>query len=188
VLVRLAANKLSTVMNGNDPGGGDLSEIDRADMDIFLSHIRLLASTLGIGTFDAPPKARLMASPTTTSLTHDGLKMAMSGEGYMATCIAADGQYFLQTGSKSKVKESPSVSPSTKNLRKELVDSGVLVLDGQHLVFQQDFAFSSPSAAAGVVVGSNISGNKAWKVEGGLKTYGEWLEDQIAAAPPLEHD
>ncbi len=47
------------------------------------------------------------------------------------------------------------------------LDKGVLVPDGDHLLFIQDFRFASPSTAAGVLVGSAANGRTAWKTSDG---------------------
>lgn len=61
---------------------------------------------------------------------------------------------------------SPKVAPSFEcasvfyyNLRKRLIDEGII----RNGVFQQDYEFKSPTAAAAVIVGWTISGKVAWK-------------------------
>ena len=48
-------------------------------------------------------------------------------------------------------------------IRQELIEGGILVEEEDHLRFTQDYLFSSPSAAAAVVLGYRINGLKAWK-------------------------
>jgi hypothetical protein len=48
-------------------------------------------------------------------------------------------------------------------LRLQLVERGVLVPDGNQLVFAQDYRFASPSTAAGVLVGGSANGRTSWK-------------------------
>lgn len=50
-----------------------------------------------------------------------------------------------------------------KDLRVQLLEKGVMVKQGDKLVFQQDYRFSSPSTAAGVLVGGAANGRQAWK-------------------------
>lgn len=61
----------------------------------------------------------------------------------------------------------------------ELVQSGVLVENGQGWEFRENYAFKSPSAAAAVVNGRPANGTVEWKLENG-KTYKEWEADQLA--------
>lgn len=66
------------------------------------------------------------------------------------------------------------------DLRQELLANGVLVPGGEHLRFTQDYAFSSPSTAAAVVLGRSANGRTEWQDAQGrtLKA----LQMQAAAA------
>lgn len=68
--------------------------------------------------------------------------------------------------------------------RRQLVEDGVLVKtpDGQHYNFARDVAFSSPSGAAAVVYGGNISGPATWRREGDGLSYKDWRQQQFAQA------
>ena len=46
-------------------------------------------------------------------------------------------------------------------------------------VFQEDVAFSSPSAGGAVVNAGNINGRTAWKVETTGQTYQQWHEEKL---------
>ena len=48
-------------------------------------------------------------------------------------------------------------------LRKDFIEQGVIIENGQHLVFTQDQVFSSPSTAAGVILGRTANGRIEWK-------------------------
>jgi hypothetical protein len=50
------------------------------------------------------------------------------------------------------------------------------------LRFTQEYAFDSPSAAAGVVAGTGLNGRAQWKVKGKGISYKEWQEQQVDAA------
>lgn len=50
-------------------------------------------------------------------------------------------------------------------LRQQLEDSGIIVNN----IFQQDYEFKSPSAAADVIKGHSVNGNEAWKTADGTK-------------------
>ena len=61
-------------------------------------------------------------------------------------------------------------------------DEGGVTADGQHYTFGRDVAFSSPSGAAAVVYGGNISGPATWRREGDGLTYKDWRQQQLAQA------
>jgi len=52
-------------------------------------------------------------------------------------------------------------------LRENLIDTKVVVLEGEVLVFQDDHLFSSPSSAASQVLARNANGWTEWKTKGG---------------------
>ena len=65
-------------------------------------------------------------------------------------------------------------------LFQQLVADGVLVTDGSaHFLFSDDYAFSSPSAAAAVVSGRSANGRISWMVEGSDETYAAWQDQQL---------
>lgn len=57
----------------------------------------------------------------------------------------------------------PEVAPSMLALRQDLIDLGVLAQQDAAYVFTQDYAFSSLSTAACVVLGRNANGRLEWK-------------------------
>jgi hypothetical protein len=58
--------------------------------------------------------------------------------------------------------ESPNLKNPGHDLRREIIEKGILVSGENCLVFTQDYHFDSPSAAAGVVTGKNGSGREKW--------------------------
>lgn len=76
----------------------------------------------------------------------------------------ADGFVVLR-GSQAVADAAPHLEGSPLRLRKELIEEGVLARAGEHLEFQRDHTFRSPSAAAGVVLGRSAAGPKEWQDE-----------------------
>ncbi|WP_367874778.1 DUF4357 domain-containing protein [Luteolibacter sp. Populi] len=52
--------------------------------------------------------------------------------------------------------------------RERLVANGILVEEGGHLVFKEDYQFKSPSGAAMVVLGRTANGWMEWKNKSGV--------------------
>lgn len=63
--------------------------------------------------------------------------------------------------------ETASCPESVRNIRAALMTNGVLVSEGEHLRFSQDYVFNSPSTAAGVVLAASINGRTEWKSSSG---------------------
>ncbi|MOA50881.1 hypothetical protein D3C78_1739550 [compost metagenome] len=55
----------------------------------------------------------------------------------------------------------------------------------EHLVFSDDYAFSSPSAAAAVVCGRAANGRTSWVAGGTGQTYAAWQEQQLTNIEPV---
>jgi hypothetical protein len=76
--------------------------------------------------------------------------------------------FIVFQGSKCSRHEADSISKSLSSLRKKLIESEILRLEGDTYRLTVDYIFSSPSAAAGVVIGGKVNGWTAWKTKGGI--------------------
>ena len=180
LLREIKAAKRAEVANGNEPSGGKLPEADTADMETYLENVRLLLPTLGVNvlTTDATPKAA-------SSSNADELRLELRWEGAKAECVVRDGQFVVTAGSLARAKEVESLGEGPKALRRKLREAGVLVPAGENatlLRFDQEYAFDSPSGAAGIVAGTGLNGRTAWKVKGAGISYKEWQEKQVDTA------
>jgi len=94
--------------------------------------------------------------------------------GYRVRDIAATAHWSpagstttVLAGSGASCAEAPSLTREYRRKRQELLDDGTLALDGDRLIFTTDHAFTSPSAAATIVAGSNTNGRTAWRTDDG---------------------
>lgn len=91
-----------------------------------------------------------------------------------------DGEFFVLKGARARSQWVGTADHNYRNLYQQLVSDGVIVSDGsEYLMFKDDYAFSSPSAAAAVVCGRAASGRTAWFVEGSGETYAAWQDSQL---------
>ncbi len=146
--------------NGSAPAEPPLSEADRADAEWFLAEMLVIYPLLGIDAFEAA------ATDEPASASAELLHLSKRGSEARGREVA-DGFVVLQ-GSRARALETQSVHDYIRDLRRQLLERGVLAAEGEHLVFTQDFRFASPSTAAGVVVGGNANGRTAWKDEHGV--------------------
>ncbi len=72
--------------------------------------------------------------------------------------------FIVLKGSAAVLQERPSTQkyPYAAQLRQQLIDDGVLVPSEKQLIFEKDYEFSSPSAAASVIHGGQANGLMAW--------------------------
>lgn len=174
------------LLNGTAHDYGSLPESDRADMAFFLEQIRTVLPVLG---FDflrelSKPFATVSVSPA-TSVSHSPLfNLEVPRYRLRAQGQEVDGEFFVLKGSKAR-PEWVGTERGYQGLFKQLVADGVLVAEGgEHMVFRDDYAFSSPSAAAAVVCGRAANGRTSWLVEGTGQSYAAWQDQQLFTVTP----
>ena len=148
--------KRSLLVNSQS-GGARLPESDREDMEVFLNKINQLLPVLGI---DLLVPARTMdASELERSFLFCEIK-GITARGYRTP-----NGFIVVKGSHAVLKDRASSRkyPWPLNMRKRLLEDGVLSVENDHLVFTADEEFSSPSAAAAVIHGGHANGLIAWK-------------------------
>jgi hypothetical protein len=88
----------------------------------------------------------------------------------------ADGGIRVAAGSYGRTKRTASVSRTISFLRLDLLESGHIAIDGEKLMFNRDYSFSTPSAASSFLSGSNIGGPTTWVTPDGRFSYKEMKE------------
>jgi hypothetical protein len=161
-LVALAREaKQWEVENATSPPPPPLSEPDRADAEGFLAEALLIYPILGVDAFE-PASAERPVDAQADDLVLD--QRGAKGRGREIS----DGGFVVLEGSLARATETDSIHAYLSDLRRQLLERGVLRPEGPHLVFTQDFRFTSPSTAAGVLVGAAANGRKAWRTSNGV--------------------
>lgn len=166
------------VVNETSPPRPALPEPDVDDMEYFLEEVAMMMPVLGFSFLQASPRVE-SAPPATPD---SPLFRLMSG-GVQAKARVIDGQLVVLKDSTAR-KHGVESWKDYRNLRDDLVESGRLVDrdDPQLLVFADNVAFDSPSAAAAVVLGRNANGRIEWKTADTDKTYADWQALQLKLA------
>lgn len=141
--------------NSTIPSKPYISESMEADLLDNYETIKILVSTLGYPIFDQikkPEKKDILLCKG-----KDGL---------------AEGEYtedglIVFAGSKCNLKESRTAGTWVIGMRQKLIDSGILVQKDNIYAFTADHIFSSPSAAAAVVLARRANGWIEWKYKNG---------------------
>jgi Domain of unknown function (DUF4357) len=185
-LIKLAQGaKRCTVTNATEPSEqGKLPEHDEVEMQEFIVQAQLLLGTLGYDLFKPVQPIPSIPSLEPIAKLQDGvLELSYSGNGFSAQCVVdiSLGQFVVQEKSKARKQETESLQATYKSLRSQMIDSGLLVEEGDSYIFTQNCAFRSISAATQVVSGQTASGAKSWKTLDN-KTFAEWQESQISQA------
>ncbi len=101
--------------------------------------------------------------------------------------VYAEGEYSedgmtVFKGSKARLQASVNIGSWIKNLRSLLIERGVIKSDDKTYIFQEDYTFHSPSAAAAIVLAVNVNGWNVWK-----NKKGETLDEKFAPLFPRPH-
>lgn len=168
-LIEMAkASKRSVLDNGNSPNRPTLSEADVADAEGFLAEMLLCFPVLGLTVFSGSPSAPKAARVLRIKAKGIEAKGSETPEGFL-----------VRSGSGVAKSESASCHTYLRDLRAALLNNGVLKPVGDNYVFTQDYAFNSPSTAAGVVQGRSANGRVDWKTEDGITL--KELQEAVAA-------
>ncbi|MDR4651355.1 MAG: GIY-YIG nuclease family protein [Nitrosomonas sp.] len=160
-LIEQAKQAGRAVVINNQGSGSRLPESDREDMEIFLEKIHQLLPVLGVEVL--VPRTINAAGVTELELLFCEIK------GLKATGHLTPNGIVVLAGSQAVLIDRPSSQkyPWALNMRKRLIDDGVLASKMDHFLFTQDAEFSSPSAAAAVIHGGHANGLISWKNKDG---------------------
>lgn len=143
--------KRVSIENGTAGGLPPLSEPDRADAEAFLREMLVIYPVLGVQAFQ---KAEDLPSATA--------RLFLKGVDAKAEGVESPDGFVVFAGSLARAESVPSIHAYGEQLRKALVEQGVLVPEGKHLRFVQEYTFPSPSTASMVVLGRTSNGRVEW--------------------------
>lgn len=169
-----------TLDNGTSPDTSRrrLPEADVANMEQFLANLKIILPVIGLDMLKPQPRA---VSDTATPV-----ELRTSGEvrfeirhrsGVQAEAVEEDGEFVVLEGAEALLETGHVQHSSYGGLKLKLIEDGVLspTLDGK-LRFARAYAFSSPSAAAAVILDRNSNGRTEWKVKDSKQTYHDWQQ------------
>lgn len=146
------------IMNGNQPGGASISEADIDEMEEFIENAKILTNALGIKIFES------VISQTQTIQERQAktlfIKNSSGASGMGQKTV--DG-FVVMKGSVITKSVKDSDSSTCRKLRDELISTGIIT----DLTFTKDYLFTSPSTAAGVLLGRSANGLNEWKTVNG---------------------
>lgn len=184
-LIQMAteANRV-TLDNGTSPAGQRrrLPEADQANMEAFLSNLKIILPVVGLDLLKPQPRAVAQVSTPVEQRTVSDVKFEIRHKsGIYANAVEEDGEFIVLEGSRA-LTDQGYVMQSYAALKANLIATGVLVpAQDKRLTFAKPYSFSSPSAAAAVVLDRNSNGRTEWKVKGSRQSYHDWQQARIAA-------
>lgn len=173
-----------------------LSESDIAKMEVFLENLLVILPAIRVDMFieRARPAGSTRINATIRSEIASSTGAALStapnrfllvypAQNIRASAILKAGEFIVEAGSQARNEWNGQPAHNYAGLYAELVESGVLVPQDNHRRFAQDYAFSSPSAAAAIVYGRSASGPSSWHLEGENISYKDWEARQLESIP-----
>lgn len=182
--VAISAGRVS-LDNGQAPNADKrrMPEADRANMEAFLANLRVILPVVGLDLL----KPRPVAASTLSGIAPvaDGVRFEIRHKsGVKATGLEEEGEFIVLNGSEALKDAGYQGVNSYGELKQELIAQGVLKTSPEAKVYEfaRPYAFTSPSAAAAVVLDRNSNGRLEWKVVGSKLTYHEWQEEKARIA------
>jgi len=148
----LGKNKNYDLINNLNPSKPKLSEMDEDEMEMFLDNMKILIPVLGYKLFVSKNKSK--AKKSFYKLKISGIK---------AKGDRTDNGFIVYKNSQIKDSIANSLSEGYKAIRKMLIEKNII--DEDKKIFIEDYEFSSPSAAAAIIMGYPMNGRTAWKDE-----------------------
>ena len=193
-LITISQNMARAKVHNNTAPLGDsfLPEADQADMEYFISQIRLILPVLGLEFLREKPRLNnnldrsQSISENSESDNPSPIFIARSKKhDIVAEAQEIEGDFVILSGSEA-VSEwiGKAEHSSYTSLYDSLFQEGRLMLNDQKskAIFQEDISFKSPSAAAAVVFGRASNGRVEWKVKETNQSYADWQDAQIESA------
>ena len=114
-----------------------------------------MLSTLGFPVFE--PISRDIVATKNEGIFH------IKSKEIIADGNLIDDGFVVFKGSEAKLSTTPSCHKYLIDLRTSLQEKGVIIKGDNSYKFVEDYVFSSPSTAGGVVLGSATNGWTKWK-------------------------
>lgn len=161
-----------------------LPEADRANMEAFLSNIKMILPIVGLDLLKPRPTAALSATVERMPAESAGVRFEVRHKSKVkAIAVEEDGEFVVLEGSEA-LKDTDYAYNAYAPLKLELIKTGVLKENerGDRYVFTRSYAFRSPSAAGSTVLDRNTNGRTRWHVVGSDLTYHEWQEQKLPSS------
>lgn len=160
-------NQSNLVENKQSPVKYPMDKHELGLLRKFLDDIEILFSCLGLKVFQPVSEGKKAS-----------LLTLKNKQGFDANGEEVEDGFLVHKGAKARLDHTPSfVGTSEYRYRQRLLDEGILKKEGSVLVLQDDHKFSSPSNAAGVILGASVNGLTYWLNDKG-KTLADLYKDE----------
>lgn len=155
--------------NQATPAKPYITESMEADLLDNFETIKVLLSTLGFPIFEEIRKSTIKKKE----------QLFCKGKDAFAEGQMIDDGFVVLKGSKANKEETRTAGAWVIGMRKKLIDNKIISENNDLFIFNEDFVFGSPSAAAAAVLGRRANGWTEWKTKNG-KTIDEIYRIDVA--------
>jgi len=161
-LKRLKDAGKCNIMNGNIPTQTTILQEDVSGLEEFFANTTIVLPLLGYDIFE---------QKDIKDVKKAGLSLFCSGKGAEAKgLLLEDGKLLVLKGSTAIMKNAPAFEQHNyRKLKDKLISIDRLKVQDDYLIFTDDYEFSSPSAAAAIILARSASGPIEWKNKEGKK-------------------
>ncbi|MDF9841775.1 MULTISPECIES: GIY-YIG nuclease family protein [unclassified Paenibacillus] len=162
-IIRLAREaKSAEIDNDKTPELTTLHEADRSDMEYYLEQIKLILPVVNFMFLVPSVYTPIDDVSTKHAQAIDEKEYLLKSKSADARLIETEEGFVVLAGSQCIKQVQSSFANGYLKLREKLIETQVLVDNGNFYVFRENAKFSSISAAAAVILGRSAAGPIEW--------------------------
>jgi hypothetical protein len=150
-------------INQNTPTRSELSEAEQAELEEFLSNIKVLTATLGHKLFET------LEETVESRDIQNQIFFCKNGAGADSKGSPSTEGFIIYKGSLFIIQEQASLAPGIRLEREKMISEGILKVEGEFYRLKKDYIFTSPSRAAAATLARAASGPLEWKTKDGVQ-------------------
>ena len=151
------------IENTITPTQSSISESDKSEMEEFLENMKILVNALGHKLFEGKRENQNNDIKQTEEFTLTNPREKASAIG-----VPTSEGFVVFKGSVFSTTTTPKIPPGLLKVRDELIRTGKALLVGENYQMTEDYVFTSPSQAAGVILGKSANGLTEWRINSGI--------------------
>ncbi|MDF2833565.1 GIY-YIG nuclease family protein [Chryseobacterium indoltheticum] len=161
-LYELALHAGRYIINQNIPTRSELSEAEQAELEEFLSNIKILTASLGHRIFES------LEETVEQNETKQLILFCKNGAGANSKGSPSTEGFIVYKNSVFMLEEQASLTNSISAERREMVLEGLLQAENDFYRLTKDYIFTSSSRAAAATLARSASGPIEWKTAEGM--------------------
>ncbi|MDN5396531.1 MAG: GIY-YIG nuclease family protein [Chryseobacterium sp.] len=162
-LYEIAKHAGRHAIDQNIPTRPELSEAEQAELEEFLSNIKVLTASLGHRIFES------LEETVIQNEARQQILFCKNGAGAFSKGSPSTEGFVVYKDSLFMLEEQLSLTNSISVERREMVSEGILQAEGGFYKLTKDYIFTSSSRAAAATLARSASGPIEWKTEEGIQ-------------------